>query len=300
MKSKLKTLFWIIYEKSFEEDVFSSAAQVAFYFSFSLFPLLLFLISLLGLILGTADDLRNELFHYLAQIMPVTAFKLVKDTIKEVTENSTGGKLTLGLLVALWSAAAGVDSLRIALNSVYNIKEKRAWWKTKLLSLVMICGLTILISFTMGVVFYGWKFVSFLLSLANLPITSVYFQILIQWVMIIVLLLTVFALIYNFLPNHDPYKWIWVTPGTIVSILLWLLVSTMFKTYLEYYNTYDRMYGSLGAVIILMLWLYLTALVVLVGGTINAALQKMTDENVILPNDDRSIDEGLKVNPLTE
>ena len=146
MKNKIKDFLLKIYDKAFEEDVFSSAAQVAFYFSFSLFPLLIFLISLFGIVLSSADDLRNELFYYLSQIMPVTAFKLVKDTIKEVTENSTGGKLTIGLLVALWSAAAGVDSLRIALNSVYNVKEKRAWWKTKLLSLTMIVGLTVLIS----------------------------------------------------------------------------------------------------------------------------------------------------------
>ncbi len=286
MKNKIKTFFLKLYDIAFEEDVFSSAAQVAFYFSFSLFPLMLFLISLSGIVLSSADELRNELFYYLSQIMPVTAFKLVKDTIKEITENSTGGKLTIGLLIALWSAAAGVDSLRIALNSVYNLKEKRAWWKTKLLSLFMIIALTFMISITLGIIFYGWKFIFFLLSLINLPIPSVYFLIIIQWLMVISLLLAVFALIYNFLPCNSPFRWVWITPGAITSIILWLIVSFGFRTYLQYYNTYDRMYGSLGAVIILMLWLYLTALVILLGGIINTILREMSGKEIIKGKND--------------
>lgn len=285
MKLKILKFLRIVYDKAFEEDVFSSAAQVAFYFSFSLFPLLLFLISLFGIVLDTADELRNELFFYLSRVMPITAFELVRDTIKEVTENSTGGKLTLGLLITLWSASAGVDSLRIALNSVYRIKEKRAWWRTKLLSLLMIIGLTFLISITLAIVFYGWKFVLFLLSLVNLPIPSFIFLMIIQWIMIITLLLAVFAMIYNLLPDHQPIKFRWISPGAITSIVLWLLLSYGFRTYLQYYNTYDRMYGSLGAVIILMLWLYLTALVVLLGGIINATILKMSGANAIKKTD---------------
>ena len=277
MWAKLKNLLLKIYEKSFEEDIFSSAAQVAFYFSFSLFPLLLFLISLLGLILESADDLRAELFFYLSKIMPVSAFKLVSQTIQEVTENSTGGKLTIGLLVSVWSASAGVDSLRVALNSVFNLKESRAYWKTKLQSLLMIIILTSMISVSLAAVFYGGKFISFILTLLSIPIPSMYFLVILQWIMIITLLLSVFAMIYNFLPDYKPRQWVWVTPGAITNIVLWLILSYGFRTYLQYYNTYDRTYGSLGAVIILMLWLYLTALVVLIGGVINKSLQEITE-----------------------
>ena len=275
-----KTFFWRLYEKLFEEDIMSSAAQCGFYFSFAIFPLLLFLITLVGMVLGSADDLRNELFFYLSQIMPYSAFDLVKKTITEITENSTGGKLTLGFFIALWSASAGIDSIRIALNSVYNLKESRSWIRTKLQSLIFTMVIALLIFFALGAVFYGWQFISFVLTYIGLPLASPFFLVLIQWITVISVLLLVFALIYNFCPDHKPFKWFWISPGTIIGIILWLLLSTAFKTYLQYYNTYNKMYGSLGAVIILMLWLFLTALVILIGGLINATVIEMKDGSV--------------------
>lgn len=278
MKTELKPFFKRLYQKAlFEEDILSSAAQVAFYFSFALFPLLLFLVSLFGLILVSADDFRSELFYYLRQIMPYSAFKLVQDTIREVTENSSGGKLTLGLLIALWSASAGIDSLRIALNSVYSLEEKRSWIKTKLQSIILTFSLTVLITIACGIVFYGWKFLSLILETLKLPVASPFFLIILQWITILAVLLIIFGILYNFLPMHKPHKWVWITPGSITGIVLWLTASYSFRLYLSYFNTYDKTYGSLGAVIILMLWLYLTALVILIGGIINATLQEMTD-----------------------
>src|SRR5437867_7918699 len=107
-----------LYEKTFETDLFGRAAQVGFYFSFAFFPLLLFLLTLFGLAAEYAESLTRELYQYLAQIMPRDAYNLVRTTMDEVIQNSSGGKLTLGAFVTLWSASAGVDSLRRALNSV--------------------------------------------------------------------------------------------------------------------------------------------------------------------------------------
>jgi membrane protein len=277
-----KVFFSRLYDKIFEEDILSSAAQVAFYFSFSLFPLLLFLITLFGMVLSSTDDLRGELFYYLRQVMPYSAFHLVQTTITEVTENSSGGKLTIGFFIALWSASAGVDSIRIALNSVYNLIETRAWWTTKLLSLSFTVVIEILISIVLAIVFYGWKFVSFALTTFSLPVPAHFFLVLIQWVAIFILLLIVFDLLYNYIPNHSPLKWHWATPGAIVGIVLWLIFSGCFRLYLHYFNSYDKTYGSLGAVIILMLWLYLTSLVILVGGLINSIFTEMSqlEENI--------------------
>lgn len=289
MKFEMKAFFKRFYEKAlFEEDILSTAAQVAFYFSFALFPLLLFLISLLGLILGTADDLRAELFFYLRQIMPSSAYDLVQTTIKEVTESSSGGKLTIGILIALWSASAGVDSLRIALNSVYNLEEKRFWLKTKFVALVSTFALTVLIMVATGIVFYGWKFLSFILDTINLPIPPMFFLMILQWITILIVLLVIYGLIYNFLPFHKPFKWVWITPGSVTGIILWLSVSYLFRLYLSYFNSYDKTYGSLGAVIILMLWLYLTALVILIGGVINATLQELTDPEAAAEGKEKS------------
>jgi len=273
-----KEFFWRLYTKGFdEEDLLSNAAQVAYFFLFALFPLLLFLVSIFGIVLGSASDLRTEMFQYLRQAMPGSAYELVQKTIEEVTESSTGGKLTFGILVALYSASAGIDSLRIALNGVYNLAEKRPWWKTKLLSLAMTLGLGILVTIALGIVLYGSKFTTLLLNSLNLPIQSPVIITILQTIIAIIVLVSLFALLYNYLPQHKSYKWVWITPGAVIGIILWLLLSFGFRTYLSYFDSYDKTYGSLGAVIILMLWLYLTAFVILIGGSINAVLQEFSD-----------------------
>jgi membrane protein len=276
----IKTLLFRLYDKFWEEDILSRSAQVAFYLSFSLFPLLLFLVNLFGIILGQADDLRLELFSYLRQIMPSSAYFLVQKTILEVTENSSGGKLTFGFLIALWSASAGMDSLRVALNHVYRTKETRSWWRTKFDSLILTLLLIFLLSFVLGIVFYGWKFLSLILALINLPIESFLILQMIQWVSFILVLLLTFGVVYKYLPNQKDVKCSWVSPGSLTAIVLWLLLTNGFRVYLNYFNNYDKTYGSLGAVMILMLWLYLTALVILIGGAINAILEEMENERL--------------------
>jgi len=285
---KLKNILIRLYNKFWDEEITSSSAQVAFYLSFSLFPLLLFLVNLFGLILGTATDLQDELFSYLRQIMPFSAYQLVQKTILEVSENSSSGKLTLGFLVALWSASAGMDSLRVSLNHVYKIKETRPYWVTKLESLGLTLVLIFLLSFVLGIVFYGWKFLSFLLTLVKLPIASFWILISIQWISFIIVLLLTFGLVYNFLPNIKDHKRNWISYGSVTAIILWVLLTNGFRIYLYYFNNYDKTYGSLGAVIILMLWLYLTSLVILIGGALNAVLSEINAEKTIQKEDSAS------------
>ncbi len=297
---EIKAILFRLYDVFWDEDILSRSAQVAFYLSFSLFPLLLFLVSLFGLILGQADDLRLELFSYLRQIMPYSAYELVQKTILEVTENSSGGKLTFGFLIALWSASAGMDSLRVALNHVYKLKETRSWWKTKLESLLMTLILIFLLSFVLGIVFYGWKFLSLLLGLMKLPIESFIILQIIQWVSFIAVLFLTFGLLYKYLPDQkEDSKCSWITPGSIVAIILWVLLTNGFRLYLNFFNNYDKTYGSLGAVIILMLWLYLTALVILIGGSLNSVIAETVGKESaeILPCKE---DESIADKPVAE
>lgn len=295
---KFKNFAKRLYDKAFnEEDLLSAAAQVAYFFAFAMFPLLLFLVSLIGIVLENSDDLRAEMFLFLSQVMPGSAYELVKTTVEEVTQSSSGGKLTFGLAAALYSASAGLDSIRIALNGVYNLTETRPWWKTKLLTLAMTLGLGVLVAIALGVVFYGGKFISLILGSISLPIQSPIFLGILQVATVLVVLTIVFALLYNYLPKHKESKWVWVTPGAILAILLWLAVSYAFKLYLGYFNTYDKTYGSLGAVIILMLWLYLTALVILFGGSLNAVLQEFTDPKAAEAGEKKAAAKEIVENP---
>jgi membrane protein len=262
---KWKEFFVRLYEKINDDDITGNAAQVAFYFSFAMFPLLLFFLTVFGMVLSNADELRAELFTYLQQVMPGSAFELVQTTLNEVAANSTGGKLTLGVLITLYSASAGIDNLRTALNGVYNLKETRSFWKTKLLALIITLAIGILFVVALVFIFYGTQLLGYLL-----PVESGFILNSLGWMVILIALLLTFAVVYNFTPNHQPFEWKWVSPGAIVALVSWLLVSVIFRVYLRYFDSYDKTYGSLGAVIILLLWLYLTALVILIGGAINA------------------------------
>jgi len=269
-----------LYTRMTDADLFDRSAQVAFYFAFSLFPLLLFLVSLFGLVLGSTEGLKDELFQYMRHLLPGAAYDLVRNTVEEVVATSTPGKLTIGLVVTLWSASAGVSSIRGALNAVYELKETRSWFVTKALSLGITLVLIVLTAAMLGIVFYGWELGQSLLGAIGFRITSRFVLASIQWLTIFMVLLVACEIIFNIVPAFKKFHWTWINVGTLVAIALWVLFTGLFRLYLHYYNTYNKAYGSLGAVIILMLWLYLTALAVMIGGAINAVLHQMHDEEL--------------------
>ena len=285
---QFKKFFIKLYNKAFDTDVFNHSAQVAFYFSFSFFPLLLFLVSLFGLVLESTATLRSQLLAYLAQIMPASAYELVHKTLDEIVETSSSGKLTLGIFITLWSASAGVDSLRSSLNAVYEFKESRSWWHAKLQSLVMTFLFILLIAVAIAGVASGWRAVRFLLAGVGLEVTSTWILVSIQWAAIFVIMLFATSVTYSWLPCFKKFKWVWISPGAVVAILLWVALTAGFRLYLQYFNTYNKAYGSLGAVIILMLWMYLTAMAILIGGAINSVLTEMSEEAATVENEEKN------------
>ena len=260
-------------EKTQETDLFNRAAQVGFYFSFAFFPLLLFLVTLFGLVLDKTDRLQAELYSYLAQVMPMSAYQLVRTTMDEIIANSSGGKLTIGLVATLWSASAGIDSLRAAMNSVYEVDETNAWWKLKLQSLLFTFLFIVLIGVALTILTAGVSLAETAAGDSEIVKWTVVGA---QWIFLLCVLLFTTAAIYNWLPSFEKFKWVWVSPGAIIAIVLWAVLTAGFKTYLHYFNSYNKAYGSLGAVIILMLWMYLTGLALLAGGAINSVLTEMS------------------------
>ena len=280
-----KVFFKELYGKFFETDVMSASAQVAFYFSFAFFPLLLFLVTLFGIVLESTEELRGELYIYLGQLLPASAYELVRTTMDEIIESSSGGKLTLGALITLWSASAGVDSLRIALNRVYELKETRSWWNTKLHSLVLTFLFILLLAIGLAAVTAGSSLVKVGLTGMGLEVSSPWVISTIQWVAIVVVMILATAVIYSWLPCFKEFQWVWISPGSITAILVWILFGAVFRIYLQYFNTYNKAYGSLGAVIILMLWMYITGLALLLGGAINSVLTEMSEKRIIEAED---------------
>ncbi len=256
-----------------QDDVFGDAAKLAYYFLLALFPLLIFLTSAIGLIIGSGTGMRHALFNYLSQVMPGAAFQLIDSTMFEVSNVSGAGKLSFGLLAALWAASNGMGAITQSLNAAYDLEESRPWWKQRLVAVVLTVSLSLLIITAVGIVFGGSKVADQVANSFGLGAGLTLGWKIAQWPIAIAFMLLGFALIYYFAPDVQDQDWKWITPGSSVGVALWLLVSFAFKGYLHFFDSYSKTYGSLGAVIILMLWLYLTGLAILVGGEINSEIE---------------------------
>ena len=252
-----------------DDDIFGRAAQLSYYFLLALFPLLLFLVTLLGYFAEAGSEFRNKLLSYLGTVMPSAAITLVHTTLDEISAARGGGKLSLGLLAALWAASNGMGAISETLNIAYDVKETRPWWKVRLVSVLLTIALAVLIICALAIILYGGTIgdaVAARYGFSN--VFRIVWRIL-QWPIALIFVLATFNLIYNFAPNLRSSERKWWTPGAMVGVALWLLVSFGFRTYLHYFNTYSLTYGSLGALIVLMLWFYFTGLAILVGGEVN-------------------------------
>lgn len=255
-----------------KDDIFGRSAQLSYYFLLALFPLLLFLTSVIGLLMGSGSGLRDSLFSYLGKVLPSSASELVSTTVFEVSSASGGGKISFGILAALWAASAGMGAISESLNIAYHVKETRPWWKQRLIAVGLTIVLAVLIVSALVLVLYGGRIADYLaLSYGFSTAFTIGWKVL-QWPIVLGFLLLGFGLIYYWAPDLEDQDWYWVTPGSVVAVTLWLLVSFGFRLYLHYFNSYSKTYGSLGAVIILMLWFYFSGAAILIGGEVNSDL----------------------------
>ena len=264
-----------------EDEVFRRAAELSYYFLLALFPFLIFLTSVIGLVLGSGTGTRHQLFDYLARVMPPSAFQLINTTIQEVSAASSGGKLSFGILATLWAASNGMGAITTSLNVAYDLKESRPWWKQRLTAMGLTIALSVFIISALLLVLAGGSIADWLASVFGFGSTFPLVWKIVQWPVVLACLIFAFALIYYFAPDFREQAWTWLTPGAAIGVVLWLLVSVAFRVYLHFFNSYSATYGSLGAVIILMLWMYITGVALLLGGAINSVLTEMSEKRII-------------------
>src|SRR5436190_21552556 len=221
--------------------------------------------------------------------MPSSASRLVVETIDQVTAARGGGKLSFGLVAAIWAASSGMNALGQSLNAAYDVRETRPWWKVRLISIALTIALSVLIISALLIVLYGGQFGHELAGMIHEGVAFAFFWRILQWPIALTFVLIAFVMIYRFVPNvgakregrglrRSDYRRRWLSPGVGIAIALWLLVSLGFRLYLHFFNSYSATYGSLGALIILMLWFYFTGAAILLGGEINCEFEKETRE----------------------
>lgn len=259
-----------------DDRLFSIAAELGFWFVFAVFPALLCATTIMGLAARSAARVYDRLLGYLALVVPKSALGMVVHIFHQTTSHSSSGKLTFGLLAAVWSASVGVSAVQDAANAVYKISERRSYLKARfqaiLLTLLLICTITLcLASMFMGDMVSAWLHIHMHYAVAGRMMVMV--ARICGWILAVAFLAVSFSAVYYAAPDLRKRQWHWITPGATLGITGWLLASVGFRSYLHFFNTYTATYGSLGAVIILLMWFYITGLMLLLGAEFNSELE---------------------------
>ena len=263
---KKKTILKHLYEKIKEDEITGLAAQLAYYFLLSIFPLLIFTITLLPYFPVTTQDIISMLEAY----VPTESVELLESSLSTVMENRNGGLLSFGILATIWSASNGINAIIRALNHAYDVEESRSFIVSRALALVLTVAMIIVVVVSLLLPIFGKMILSVVFDFLGFEPSFMYT--LLRWTISIAVTTFVFTMLYWLGPNLKlPIKWAW--PGALFSSIGWALSSLAFSFYVNSFANYSSTYGSLGGLIVLMLWFYISGLVIIVGGEINAVLR---------------------------
>lgn len=258
-----------------DDRIPSLAAETAYYFFFSLFPLLLFLTPLLGLV-GNGQQLMESLLSRLSTTMPADTLSLLRRVLGEiVTSSGNAGIMSVGVLLAGWSGSNIFGSLMGALNVAYDVSETRPWWKQQLLrvGVLLIAGGIMLVATT--IFLDGERIARWIGSALGLGSEAVAAWTVLQLVLAVTLVVVLGALVFKLLPNvQQRWSHVFIASGT--TTLLWLVATVLFRVYVQNFGSYNKTYGTIGGVIVLLTWMYYSMFVVLTGGELAAELHRGT------------------------
>ena len=275
----------------FQEDNLTDwAATLTYYGLLALFPALIVLVSLVGL-LGDPQSTTNTLTDIVTKVGPDSAASTFSGPIKQVTESrSTAGfALVISTLVALWSASGYLGAFIRASNVIYETREGRPFWKLRPLQLLMTLVVVLLLAvMALGVVLTG-PIVSDVAEPIGVSDTAVTIWNYAKWLLIAVLFVLMIGLIYYASPNAKQRGFSWITPGGLVALAAWLVASAAFGLYVSQFGSYNRVYGSLAGVVIILIWMWITNLAILFGHELNAERERNLQLEEGLPGAEKEI-----------
>ena len=251
------------------------AAAVAFYVMLAIFPALAALVSIYGLV-GDPADVARRVGDY-GSLLPPEALKLITDGLNSFAQKS-GSQLSFALatsvVLAIWSARSGMSAVMTGLNIAYEEAERRSFIVQNLVAL----GLTFASVLFAGLVVLAIAGVPIILATLSLDSFTAMLLASIRWPLLALLVVAGFAVMYRWAPSRSHPRWRWISWGSAIATVLWMGGSFVFSFYVSKFGSFDATYGSLGAVAVLLLWLWVSALVFLVGGEIDAEIDKRATE----------------------
>lgn len=256
-------------------NVADTAASLSYYVLLALFPTLLVLTALIGLV--PVPDLMEPMLGYASRVLPGDAASLLRRTLREIVAGASRSLLSIGLLGALWAASSGMNSLIAALDAAHGCGDERGWWRRRLVALGLTVGFALFAITALLLLVFGHQVGTWVAGhLGPSPAFRVAWELL-RWAAVVSCALVGVGLVYVLAPARVR-AWHLITPGAVFALTAWLGMSFALKLYVVHVADYNAAYGSIGGVILLTLWLYLSSIALLVGAHIDAAIEEAAGE----------------------
>ncbi|CDQ20469.1 membrane protein [Halobacillus karajensis] len=248
-----------------EDDVGGMAAQLAYFFLLSLFPFMIFLLTLLGYL--HIDEER--VLAFVSAYAPPNTFDMITENVSSLLRSESGSLLSFGLIGTLWAASNGVNAIMRAFNRAHNVEENRSFIVSRLIAIVLTVAMVIVIGIAFLLPILGHSIGVHLFSFFGLSDNFLTLWNGFRWVISSIIFFIVLSFLYVTAPNKR-LKYRDTVPGALFATFGWQLVSLLFSFYVSNLGNFSATYGSLGGVIVLMIWFYISGMVIILGGEINA------------------------------
>jgi membrane protein len=272
-----KDILWRSHQGINDDRLLATAGGVVYFGLLAIFPAITALVSCYGLFANPSTIATN--LQTLAMMLPEGSFQIIQDQVGRVVAKGNtelGATFLFSLLLAIWSANAGVKSIIDALNVAYEEREKRSFIRLNLVSLGFTSGGLLALLLMLAAV------VAFPLAFDHLGLgpASRIVAVLARWPLLLLVLIAALAVLYRFGPSREAPRWQWLSVGAAVAALLWIAGSALLSLYLSHFADYSATYGALGAAIGLMMWMWMSAIVVLLGAELNAEIERWTARDI--------------------
>lgn len=248
-------------------DITGLGSQLAFFFLLSLFPLLIFLMTLLPFL--NIDE--SQVFLLIRDYAPDSVYTLLHDTLEDILKNRNGGLLSVGVLATIWSASKGMNAITKALNRSYYVEESRSFIVARAMSVVFTIALIAVLVVALILPVFGEQIGSLAFSYFGMENGFIKLWGSLRWILPPLLIFTVFLTLYWVVPNKKIHLTSAV-PGALFATTGWIVTSLAFSFYVGNFASYSATYGSIGGIIVLMMWMYFSAIILMLGGQLNAVM----------------------------
>jgi membrane protein len=277
--------------KGFSRDNLTDwAAALTYYAVLSLFPAIIALISILGLVVDPATITR-VITDVVSQLGPKSAVDTFKGPIDQIAGNRSGALLGLiiGVAAALWTASGYVGAFMRASNSIYEREEGRPFYILRPLQILVTFVLVMMAALVVLSLIISGPVASAIGNAVGLGDTAVTVWNIAKWPVMLVVVIVMLAILYWPSPNAKYHGFRWVSPGAVLAVVVWIVASAAFAFYVANFGSYNKTYGTLGGVIVFLVWMWITNLAVLLGAEVNAEVERSRELEEGVPGAEEDI-----------